>query len=321
MKTDPSHRLGGQAIPDSTRIGGKTLVPFQVVRPVSLASFWALVKVEAGQVVLLTGAPGGLGIFIARRFMSLGVRLALVAHTADELERITSVLGELKDGVHAFVADLREATQRRDLIARVQSVLGPVDILINNAGVEFNSYYHELDESQIEEVITVNLLAAMSLSRLVLPEMLTRGRGHIVNISSLAGKSGPAFQEPYAASKAGLVAFTMSFRASYRRFGVSASVVVPGFVETGIYSRLKTLAGRPAPFFLAPCSPERVANAVVDVIQRDSPEVIVNRYPIRFLLALAVLSPSFGEWVCGKLGTHKFFEAAAFRRGTGLYGQ
>ncbi|MDH7502694.1 MAG: SDR family NAD(P)-dependent oxidoreductase [Verrucomicrobiota bacterium] len=267
-------------------------------------------KIESGQTVLLTGASGGLGGFIARRFTELGVRLALAAHTTTDLEGACSVVGKGNGDVHLFLADLRDAEQRRDLVKRVRDQVGPIEILINNAGVEFNSYYHELSESQINEVLTVNLASAMIVSRLVLPEMLERKRGHIVSVSSLAGKSGPAFQEPYAASKAGLVGFTMSLRATYRGTGVGASVVVPGFVETGIYTRLKTVAGRPAPTLLAPCHPDRVANAIVRAIQKNLPEVIINRYPMRPFLALAALSPSLGEWLTRRFGTHEFFRAA-----------
>jgi short-subunit dehydrogenase len=189
--------------------------------------------------------------------------------------------------------------------------LGPIDILVNGAGVEFNSAYHDLSEGQIGEVLSVNLEAPMILSRLVLPEMLERKQGHIVNISSLAGKSGPAFQEPYAASKAGLVAFTQSLRATYRGTGVSASVIVPAFVEAGIYARLKAKSGCAAPALLTGCSPEQVAQAVLRSIEGDVPEIIVNRYPIRPVLALSALSPRLGDWITARMGVNDFFRRAA----------
>jgi len=137
--------------------------------------------------------------------------------------------------------------------------------------------------------------------------MLERKRGHIVNISSLAGKSGPAFQEPYAATKAGLIAFTSSLRATYRGSGVSASVIVPGFVETGIYTKLKTKSGCSAPAFLGTSPPEAIPRAVIRAIQKDLPEIIVNPLPVRPLLAFTSLFPSLGEWVIDKIGTNDFF--------------
>jgi short-subunit dehydrogenase len=178
---------------------------------------------------------------------------------------------------------------------------------VNNAGVEYSSYYHELSEAKIKEVLSVNLEAPMMLSWLALPALLKQGSGHIVNISSLAGKSGPAFQECYSATKAALQGFTMSLRASYRGEGVSASVICPGFVEAGIYSRLKERAGRPAPAVLGAVRPERVARALLRAIDRDLPEVLVNRYPMRPLLALSALSPALGEWLSAKFGVNDFF--------------
>jgi short-subunit dehydrogenase len=197
------------------------------------------------------------------------------------------------------------------MLAAVRRQLGPIDILVNGAGVEFNSAYHELSEGQIGEVLSVNLEAPMILSRLVLPEMLERRQGHIVNISSLAGKSGPAFQEPYAATKAGLVALTQSLRATYRGTGVSASVIVPAFVEAGIYARLKAKSGCAAPALLTGCSPEQVAQAVLRSIEGDVPEIIVSRYPIRPVLALSVLSPRLGGWITARMGVNDFFRRAA----------
>ena len=106
----------------------------------------------------------------------------------------------------------------------------------------------------------------------------------------------------------------MSLRATYRESGVRASVIVPGFVEAGIYARLKTAAGRPAPLFLGACPPERVAAAVLRAIQRDAAEIIVNRYPVWPLLMLTAVSPALGAWVSAKFGTNDFFHAVVERQ-------
>jgi len=248
-----------------------------------------------------------LGKFIAHVFAERGVQLALVAYPGAELDELRTSLE--KRGVRAVAlnVDLRDSGQRRSVVQEVRRQFGPIDILVNNAGVEFNSFYHELSENQINEVLNVNLTAAMILSRLVLPDMLERKRGHIVSISSLAGKSGPAFQEPYAASKAALVAFTMSLRATYRELGVSASVVTPGFVEAGIYANLKARSGCCAPCLLGTSKPEAVGQAVVSVIERDRLEKIVNPLPVRPLLALSALFPSLGEWISDLTGVNDFF--------------
>jgi short-subunit dehydrogenase len=264
-------------------------------------------KIQPGDTVLLTGASGGLGVFIAHAFVDLKVKQALVAHPGENLEELRKEIENQGGKAIAITCDLRDVVQRRQLLQDVRKQLGPIDILVNNAGVEFTSVYHELSEENIYGMLRVNLEAPMILSKLVLPEMLERKRGHIVNISSLAGKAGPAFQEPYAATKAGLIAFTFSLRASYRRAGVSASAIVPGFVETGIYTKLKEKSGCSAPAMLGTSAPETVARAVLRAIRRDLPEVIVNPVPVRPLLALTALFPSLGEWVTGKTGGHEFF--------------
>ena len=257
--------------------------------------------------MLLTGASGGLGTFMARAFADYKVNQALVAHPGENLEELRKEIEDQGGKAIAITCDLRDVVQRRQLLQDVRKQLGPIDILVNNAGVEFTSVYHELSEENIYGMLRVNLEAPMILSKLILPEMLERKRGHIVNISSLAGKAGPAFQEPYAATKAGLIAFTFSLRASYRRAGVSASAIVPGFVETGIYTKLKEKSGCSAPAMLGTSSPETVARAVLRAIHRDLPEIIVNPLPVRPLLALTAMFPFLGEWVTGKTGGHDFF--------------
>ena len=261
----------------------------------------------AGQTVLLTGASGGLGTFMADAFAKRGAKLALVAYPGTELQTLRAALEKQGCNSVTYNTDLRDAAQRRELLQRVEKDLGAVDVLINNAGVEYTAAYHELTEDGIREVLSVNLEAPMVLSRGVLPGMLERQQGHIVNISSLAGKSGPAFQEPYAATKAALVEFTSSLRATYRGTRVSASVVIPGFVEAGIYAKLKRRTGCSAPAMLGTSAPEAVARAVIRVIERDLPEVIVNPIPVRPLLAFRQMFPSAGEWTINMLGSNEFF--------------
>jgi len=264
-------------------------------------------KLLPGQTVLLTGASGGLGTHITHALAERGLNLALVAHPGVDLEKLRQTVAAPGIRVLTWHTDLRDAAQRRRLVEQVEAELGPVDVLINNAGVEHTAAYHELSETDIEDVLKVNLEAPMMLARLLLPGMLARGRGHIVNMSSLAGKSGPAFQEPYAASKAGLIAFTTSLRATYRGSGVSASVIVPGFVEAGIYASLKEQSGCSAPALLGTSRPETVARAVIRAIERDTPEVIINPMPVRPLLAFTVFFPKAGAWLADQLGANDFF--------------
>ncbi len=263
----------------------------------------------AGRTAILTGANGGLGTYLAGALADAGMNLVLVAYPGNGLDEIVRHAEQRGVKSVSLVADLRVGAQREQVVALACAAFGGTDLLVNNAGVEYSAVFHELPEANVREVLNVNLEAPMMLTHRVLPGMLERRRGHVVNISSLAGKSGPGYQEPYAASKAGLVAFTSSLRATYRGTGVSASVVCPGFVETGIYARITARTGRRAPTLLAPCAPERVTRAVLRAVRRDQPEVIVSRYPVLPLLVLTTLSPRLGAWVTARIGTHDFFRA------------
>jgi short-subunit dehydrogenase len=265
-------------------------------------------KLQPGDTVLLTGATGGLGAPMAMAFADLKLKQVLVAYPGMGLEDLQKSVEQRGGEAVAITCDVRDAEQRRRLLEEIQKRFGRVDLLVNNAGVEFTSAYHDLSEENIRAMLGVNLEGPMVLSRLVLPGMLERKRGHIVNMSSLAGKSGPAFQEPYAAAKAGLIAFTASLRSTYRKLGVSASVIVPGFVEAGIYAKLKNKSGCSAPALLGTSPLEKIAPAVIRAIENDLPEIIINPLPVRPLLALAAMFPSLGEWMIGKTGANDFFK-------------
>ena len=266
--------------------------------------------------ILVTGASGGLGTYITLKLAEYGAKLALVAYPGAELEELCRKVKAKGGTAVSLAADLSIAAERNKVLDFVHQQFGEIDLLINNAGIEFTSDYHDLTEQSINDIIGINLVAPMILTRLVLPEMLRRGSGHIVNISSLAGKSGPACQEPYAATKAGLIAFTASLRATYRGTGVSASVVCPGFVEAGIYESLKKRTGFSAPPLLGTSKPEAVTRAVVRAIESDLPEVIVNPLPVRPLFAISALFPRLGEFLTRQTGAHAFFKgiAAALKR-------
>ena len=267
-------------------------------------------NIQSSDVVLITGASGGLGTHMVHEFARHRVRLVLVAYPGNELEELAVEIKKQGCECTAYVFDLRKRNEREQLIDDVLKRFGRVDILVNNAGIEYTSYYHDLSEDKILDVLNVNLEAPMILTRKLLPPMLERRRGHVVNISSLAGKSGPAFQEPYSASKAGLIAFTASLRATYRGSGVNASVIVPGFVETGIYSNLKQLTKCSAPPWLGTSTPESVAKAIIRAIERNRPEIIINPLPVRPLVAFTALLPTAGEWLIGKIGSNQFFKKA-----------
>jgi short-subunit dehydrogenase len=144
--------------------------------------------------------------------------------------------------------------------------------------------------------------------------MLRHGYGHVINMSSLSGKAAPPCCESYAATKAGLIAFTESLRAEYSGTGIGFSVICPGFVEAGIYQRLVGETGQRVSRLLGTSSPEAVSNAVVMAIKKNPPEIIINPGPTRLLTTLAELSPILGEWLVYRIGATEWFKKIAYAR-------
>jgi short-subunit dehydrogenase len=266
-----------------------------------------------GKNVLLTGATGGIGVHIARALASEGANISMVAYPGNSLEELTRELSRPEIKLIWFDEDLRNEAGILKVIRDTKEQLGEIDVLINNAGIEVTAPYHSLTFESIDSILRCNLRAPLFLTNLVLEDMLKKNQGHIVNISSLAGKSGPSCQEVYAATKAGLIGFTNSLRATYRKTNIGASVICPGFVEAGIYDRLKTKTGLNAPKLLGTSKPETVGKAVINAILKDLPEVIINPIPVRPLFAISELSPRLGAWLTSLTGAHDFFDQSAER--------
>jgi short-subunit dehydrogenase len=269
---------------------------------------------EPRRTAILTGASYGIGPTIARALAKRNLNLVLAARTMPELEKLA---GELRQsGVQAIAVrtDLGRPSDLPALVARAEEEFGPVDVLVNNAAIELQRRFHTLTAEEIERVLRVDLLAPIELSRLVLPQMLERASGQIINISSLAGRNGFPFTEAYAAAKDGLIAFTRVIRSDYRGKGVSASAIVVGAVnQAGIGQRtldefdLKTSTA----FTVAP---DKVAKAVVRAIEKDKAEIVVVPGPGRLLKALMDLFPGFGPAVNRLSGAEKLMGFVADQR-------
>lgn len=225
-----------------------------------------------GASVLLTGGSRGIGPFVARALLDRGARVTLAARSADDLERVRSTLGEPRTA--AVAGDVTNEEDRVTMVAEAEAAFGPLDVLVNNAGIETVLPFTEVDEDEIHAIVATNLDAAIQLCRLVVPGMLERGRGHIVNMASLAGKAPVPYNTVYAGTKHGLIGFTYSLRAELHGTGVSASAICPGFVTgAGLFSRhvdprIPRSSG-------AWTTPRKVAMAVVRAIERDKPDVVV----------------------------------------------
>lgn len=256
-----------------------------------------------GARVLLTGAAGGIGHHIATALAERGAVLLVNDVDIPSLEA-----AGLPDGAIKLPADLRDMHACERLIERA----GRVDVLVNCAGLEWVGAYEDQRRGEIEDLVRVNLLAPMMLTRIVLPQMLERGSGHVVNLASIAGKAPVPFLTVYGTTKAGLLSFTQSLRLEYRGRGVGFSAICPGFVsDEGMYTRMDG----DAPAALGTSTPERVAEAVVHAIERGRRERIVASRPLRPLFVLNQVAPALGEAGVRVSGTRRFLKRVGERRG------
>ena len=146
-----------------------------------------------GANAIVTGASRGIGVYIARALAKEGVNLALAARSTTELETVRAEMEALGVRAIAIQCDVAKAADRAELVRRTDAELGSIDILINNAGIERVARFDEALESDILDTLTINLEAPMLLTRAIVPGMLARNRGHVVNIASGAGKVGVAY--------------------------------------------------------------------------------------------------------------------------------
>lgn len=229
-----------------------------------------------GRRVLLTGASRGIGASLARRLRAAGADLALVARPSADLERIAADTGGT-----AYPCDLAVPDEVAGLVARVAAD-GPIDVLVNNAGVSHVGWFGDRTHDEIDRLMQVNLLAAMHLCRDVVPGMLDRGRGHIVNISSMAAVFSPPGLTAYGASKAGLSHFTSGLRADLRDDPITLTLVHLGSVTTDMdveargYGPLRALAERSGGRDVTPMAV--FVDRVVSAIERDRAEVRVPAF-------------------------------------------
>jgi len=243
---------------------------------------------ESG-VALVTGASRGIGPIIARELARAGYRLVLTGRSRNEIETLAEELNAM-----AIPADLTDARQLEAMAAAAERAYGRIDVLVNNAGGDPQREFDSMTWDQNQAIIALNALAPIHLVHALLPGMLARGRGHIVNISSIAGRVSFPYTEAYAAAKDGLIGFTRVLRNDYRARGVSASVVILGAIrDAGQGDRTAKEVGLKLPS--AGTSPAgAVGRAVLTAILKDKAETVVLPGPGRLLKAVMDLFPGLG---------------------------
>lgn len=246
-----------------------------------------------GRTALVTGASRGIGPLIARRIASYGGHVVLTGRSAADLQAVASDLAANGADVSFIPCDLTEPGAAETLVKEVERQHGGIDLLVNNAGGDPLREFHAMTIDENLRTLQLNLVAPLALSHAALDGMLLRGRGHIVNISAMAGRLSFPYTEVYAAAKDGIIGFTRVFRADYQQRGVSASVLILGAIRgAGQGQRMLDESGMKASGFMAPAA--TVAGAVIKAVTKDRAEMVIMPGPGRFLRAVMDYFPGLG---------------------------
>jgi NAD(P)-dependent dehydrogenase (short-subunit alcohol dehydrogenase family) len=251
------------------------------------------------KVVLVTGGSRGLGLVIARRLTERGARVAIWARDEDELRRAADDLE--RHGARPFTAtcDVTNADSVREAVLRIESEWGPVDVVINNAGTIVVGPLSTMTRGDFEHNLAVNFWGAYNAVEAVLPGMRERGRGRIVNVSSIGGKVSVPHLLPYCVSKFALVGYSHGLRAELAGDGILVTTVCPGLTRTGS-PRHALFKGRHDAEYawfsvsdslpLLTISAERAANQILDACARGDAEIILS-LPAKFAATYHALFP------------------------------
>ncbi|HEY0176480.1 MAG TPA: 3-ketoacyl-ACP reductase [Pedobacter sp.] len=198
-----------------------------------------------GKNALITGAGKGIGRAIAIALAAEGVNVGLIARTAADLEQLADELSGLNIRISTAAADVSSIDAVNAAVEQIESELGFIDILINNAGISSFASFMDLEPARWEEIVKVNLFGVYYVTRAVLPEMIERKTGDIINISSTAGQRGAAVTSAYSASKFGLIGLSESLMQEVRKYNIRVTTLTPSTVATDMAKDLKLTDGNP----------------------------------------------------------------------------
>jgi uncharacterized protein len=258
---------------------------------------------------ILTGASRGIGIYLAEALAKEGVDLALAARSAEDLEITAKKLNGYGTRIITVPTDVNKQTDLGNLVERTTDELGPIDLLVNNAGVEGMIPFEEMDFSLIEKILTTNLVSLELLTRLVVPGMIERKHGHVVNIASMAGKTSVPFNTVYSSSKHGVIGFSWSLRAELRAHNIGVSAVAPGFVS-GAGMFMDWSDGKP-PGMSPSVTPEAVAKGTIRAIEKNKAEVSVVPGAGMLIDLINAISPDLGSFMQRRVGLYGYLEKGA----------
>ncbi len=197
------------------------------------------------QTVVVTGGGGGIGGATCKRFGAEGARVAVFDLNLEAAEKVAAAIRAEGGQAQAFHCDITERDSVNAAVLACEAQLGPIDVLVNNAGWDVFKPFTKTEPAQWDKLIAINLTGALHMHHAVLPGMAARRRGRIVNISSDAARVGSSGEAVYAACKGGLVAFSKTIAREHARHGITVNVVCPGPTATALFEDYKQGAGNP----------------------------------------------------------------------------
>ena len=195
--------------------------------------------------VVVTGGGGGIGGATCRRFGREGARVAIFDLNYEAAQKVASDVTQAGGTAEAFECDITRRSSVDGAVAAAKSKLGPIDVLVNNAGWDVFRPFTKTEPAQWDKLISINLTGALHMHHAVLPGMSARKSDRIVNIASDAARVGSSGEAVYAACKGGLVAFSKTIAREHARHGITVNVVCPGPTETALFADYKEGAGNP----------------------------------------------------------------------------
>jgi short-subunit dehydrogenase len=219
-----------------------------------------------GRTVLVTGASSGIGAAVARQLAARGDTVALVARRAERLDEVLVDCRATSPSSERWAADLSDPTAAAELALEIWDHYAGLDVIINNAAVPMRRHVTRLTMDEVERTMRVNYLSPVAISLAVLPRMLVRGAGTIVNVSSLGGRLGITAEAAYSASKFALAGWSESMAIDLDGTGVAVKLILPGAIDTEIWDQ----PDNDDPLYDGPKeSPESVAGPLIDAIDSD----------------------------------------------------
>jgi len=252
-----------------------------------------------GKTVLITGAGMGMGRLFAIKFANASARLVLVDINKPALEKTAS---DINAEVHTYICDVSDRDSIHRLAENVHRDVGPVDIIINNAGVLYGYPFFKCADELIEKTIDVNVKGVMLITKAFLPDLMSKKQGHIVNMASASSLTGVPDLAAYSTSKHGIAGFSESLRLEMKKYGFSdikITLAFPHFVGTGMVKGVRSSVV---------LKPDDVVNKIFKAMLKDKLYIYIPGWLRLLPILFSILPASAGDWLLFKTGTGRTME-------------